>query len=138
MSKTPLVELFTPPCKAFSAPFYALYEDIPTTSLYGEKNVNKIDIKNQSRQICEKLLRSIVRIGVTSAVFYAYDKTWSYGNYYFGVAGGLMGFVVCYLLYMPSIPNQMTWADQSGFCSEERSLFFKPLGTAARRYFVWF
>ncbi len=95
--KAPLIELLTPPCKAFSAPFYALYEDgyTPAPSLYPSKNVSKIDTKAQPRQTCEKILRSIVRIGMTSAVFYAYDKTWSYGNYYFGVAGGLMGFVVC-------------------------------------------
>jgi hypothetical protein len=32
---------------------------------------------------------------VTYAVFCAYDKAWSYGSYYFGVAGSLIGFVVC-------------------------------------------
>jgi hypothetical protein len=94
----PLIELFTPPCKAFSAPVYALYEDcyIPALSLYTGKSVSKIDMtKPEARQNCEKFLQSILRIGVTYAVFCAYDKAWSYGSYYFGVGGSLIGFVVC-------------------------------------------
>lgn len=96
----PLIELLTPPCKAFSASFYALHEDcyIPALSLYtGKNNVNKIEMTNlEARQTCEKLLRSIVRIGVTYAVFRAYDIAWNCGGYYLGMVGSLMGFVVCF------------------------------------------
>src|SRR3982751_3448427 len=94
----PLRELFIPPYKTFSTPFYAFYEDCytPAISLYTGKNINKIEMtKPEARQNCEKFLQSIVRIGVTYAVFCAYDKAWNYGSYYFGVVGSLIGFVVC-------------------------------------------
>ena len=99
----PLIDLFKPTYNDFKAPFEAIHQDfyIPATSLFRGRDYQTHEVMShdEAKQKYEKVLASVVRVGVTFAIFLAYQKAWTTGSYYMGVVGGLTGFVVCLSIF---------------------------------------